>query len=154
MNNHRAVIVIAILVLASLACQALSRGADVPAAVPSDAGESPVSREAQPSDSGSGNSGKKSSASGSPITDDAYNVVDVGDGSVIFYTKLPMEDVMKFYRDKYTSLGYTERGLLTTVSDGVFNMVFDGDPSGKSIVIQGVELGDGSGTVYIRLEDV
>jgi hypothetical protein len=33
-------------------------------------------------------------------------------------------------------------------------MVFDGDPSGKAVVIQSVDLGDGSRTVSIRFEDV
>jgi hypothetical protein len=88
------------------------------------------------------------------MTADAYQVVNIGDGSVLYYTKLSLEDVMKFYRDEYTAKGYTERELLTVVSDGVFSMVFDGDPSGKAIVIQSVDLGDGSRTVAIRLEDV
>jgi hypothetical protein len=61
---------------------------------------------------------------------------------------------MKFYRDEYTARGYTEREILTVVSEGTFSMVFDGDPSGKAVVIQSVDLGDGSRTVSIRLEDV
>ncbi len=61
---------------------------------------------------------------------------------------------MQFYRDEYTSQGYTEREELTIVSDGMFSMVFDGDPSGKSVVVQSVDLGDGSRTIAIRLEDV
>lgn len=88
------------------------------------------------------------------MTDDAYNTVDIGDGSLLYYTKMSMDDVLKFYRDEYTAKGYTERELLTTVSDGVFSIVFDGDPSGKAVVIQSVDLGDGSRTVAIRLEDV
>jgi sirohydrochlorin ferrochelatase len=61
---------------------------------------------------------------------------------------------MEFYRNEYVSQGYTERGLLTVVSEGTFSMVFDGDPSGKAVVIQSVDLGDGSRTVAIRLEEV
>jgi hypothetical protein len=61
---------------------------------------------------------------------------------------------MTFYRDEYTAKGYTEREILTVVSDGVFSMVFDGDPSGKAVVIQSVDMGDGSRTIAIRLEDV
>ncbi len=89
-----------------------------------------------------------------PMTADAYDIIDIGDGSILYYTKLSLDDTMKFYRDEYTSRGYTERKLLTVVSDGVFSMVFDGDPSGKAVVIQSVDLGDGSRTVAIRLEDV
>ncbi|MCC6300690.1 MAG: hypothetical protein IT314_15480 [Anaerolineales bacterium] len=139
----------AVLLLASLACNALggggSEGGDAPAA-PSDSGA--------PQDSSSGGGNVDTSASGFPITSDAYNVVDLGDGNVLYYTKLPQADVLKFYRDEYVSRGYTERALLTVVEDSVFSVVFDGDPSGKVVVIQSVDLGDGSSTVAISLQDV
>jgi len=148
---------LAVLVLASLACQAVSGiggGNDVPAGpssneAPPSVDEEPVAtaeEEPLPADS--------TSDSAFIMTADAYQVVNIGDGSVLYYTKLSLEDVMKFYRDEYTAQGYTERELLTVVSDGVFSMVFDGDPSGKAVVIQSVDLGDGSRTVAIRLEDV
>ena len=81
-------------------------------------------------------------------------MIDVGDGNVLYYSKLPQEDILKFYRDEYVSRGYTERALLTVIEDGVFSIVFDGDPSGKAVVIQSVDLGDGSSTVAISLTDV
>jgi hypothetical protein len=67
---------------------------------------------------------------------------------------MSMDDVMQFYRDEYAAMGYTEREILTVISDSTFSMVFDGDPSGNAVVIQSVDLGDGSRTVSIRLEDV
>ena len=88
------------------------------------------------------------------MTADAYNVVEVGDDSIVYYTKLSAEDAMEFYRDTYTAEGYTEREILTVVAEGTFSIVFDGDPSGKAVVIQSVDLGDGSRTIAIRLEDV
>ncbi len=88
-----------------------------------------------------------------PMPDDATNVVSVA-GTVNFQTKLSLEEVMAFYRDVYGKQGFTERELLTTVSDGVFSFVFDGDASGKAIVIQGVDLGDGTVNVAITLQDV
>lgn len=88
-----------------------------------------------------------------PMPDDASNVVSVA-GTVNFQTKLSLEDVMAFYRDTYGKQGFTERELLTTVTDGVFSFVFDGDPSGKAIVIQGVDLGDGTVNVNISLQDI
>lgn len=88
-----------------------------------------------------------------PMPDDATNVVSVA-GTVNFQTKLSLEEVMAFYRDTYGKQGFTERKLLTTVTDGVFSFVFDGDPSGKAIVIQGVDLGDGTVNVNISLQDV
>lgn len=51
-------------------------------------------------------------------------------------------------------MGYTEREILTAVTEVTFSMVFDGDPSGKAVVIQSVDLGDSSRTIAIRLEDV
>ena len=137
MKNYRVFTMLAVLVLASLSCQAASGlGGDKNA---------PSEKEVP-----SGNS----SNSEFPMTSDAFNVTDIGNGSVLYYTKMSMEDVMKFYRDEYTAKGYKEREILTTVSDGIFSMVFDGDPSGKAVVIQSVDLGDGSRTVAIRLEDV
>jgi hypothetical protein len=136
--------------MAALACQVIS-GGDTPAAPGIDNAKS---TESSGGDGSAGTGGPDASASGFPITADAYNVIDLGDGSVLFYTKMSLEDVMGFYREEYVSQGYTERGLLTVVSDTTFSMVFDGDPSGKSVVIQSVDLGDGSRTVSIRLEDV
>ena len=154
MKHKRIFLALTILILASLACQTLlGGGADEPP-IPSDTGDSnPPSVSTQDSGS-SDNGGSETSASGFPLTADAYNVIDVGDGSVVFYTKMSLDDVMKYYRDEYTSQGYVERGLLTVVSEGVFSMVFDGDPSGKAVVIQSVDLGDGSRTVTISLQDV
>ena len=61
---------------------------------------------------------------------------------------------MDFYRGGYASRGHQERELLTLAREGVFSMIFDGDPSAKAVVTQSVDLGDGSRTVTIRAEDV
>ena len=92
---------------------------------------------------GNENNGDSEITSEFPMTADAFNVTEAG-GSLIFYTKLSLEETMQFYRNEYASKGYTEREILTVVSDGTFSMVFDGDPSGQAVVIQSVELGDGS----------
>lgn len=148
MKKHRIFFGLAVLILASLACQVFSRGNDTTSP---GGGDNSIPTE-QGGSSGGGDSA--SSASGFPITADAYNVIDIGDGSVLYYTNLSLEDVMAFYRDVYVSQGYTERAVLTVVAEGTLSMVFDGDPSGKAIVIQSVDLGDGSRTVSVRLEDV
>jgi len=140
---RRGLLIVGALLLTSLACQALSFGG----------GEQNKSDESSVPSSSNENGGSEDiPESDFPITNDAYNILDTGDGSVLYYTKLPQEDVMQFYRSEYTSRGYIENELLTVVSDGVFSMVFDGDPSGKAVVIQSVDLGDGSRTVNIRLE--
>ena len=152
MKHYRIYLAAAVLVAVSLACQTLSGGTGggnepVP---PTSAGDSNTPAVATTDPGGSENP----SDTGFPMTGDAYNINEIGDGSILYYTYLSLEEVMTFYRAEYTSRGYTEREILTVVSDGVFSMVFDGDPSGKGVVIQSVDLGDGSRTVAIRLEDV
>ena len=146
MRKYRILLTIVMLVLTSLACQALSGGGTAPSEAPpsSDGGNAN-----QPDES---NSGDVAPTSDFPMTDDAFNFVDVGDGSILYYTKMSGEDVMNFYRDAYSSRGYTENELLTHVSGGVFSMVFDGGPDDRAVVIQSVDLGDGSRTIAIRLE--
>ena len=153
MKQYRLYLAIAILVLASLACLALSGVRDTPPTLP------PVEDNTNPpavEPTGSNDNGSNDSVVSTdfPMTGDAYDVIELGDGSILYYTKMSLEDVMKFYRDEYASRGYEEREPLTVVASGTFSMVFDGDPSGKAVVIQSVDFGDGSCSVAIRLEDV
>ena len=151
MKCHRIFLALMVLALVSLACRALSGGGGAPSAPPNESNSNPSTVATQ--DSGSGGNGS-SSDSEFPMTADAYSVTKIGEGSVLYYTKLSQEDIMKFYRDTYSAKGYKEREVLTVVSDTTFSMVFDGDPSGKAVVIQSVDLGNGSRTVAIRLEGV
>ena len=139
MKYQRMYLALSVLLLASLACQTLSGGGG---------GNEPAVA------TNTGDSSGATSDSGFPTTGDAFNITELGDGSLLYYTKLSLEDVMAFYIAEYTSQGYTEREILTVVSEGTFSMVFDGDVSGKAVVIQSVDLGDGSRTVSIRLEEV
>ena len=151
MKQSRIWLALIVLVAASLACNVLNRNKTNPAA-PSDSSSGNQATEAPPA-SGD-NTGSTNIKSDFPMTADASNFTDMGDGSILYYTKLPQADVMKFYRDAYSAKGYKERTLLTVTSDTTFSMVFDGDPSGKAIVIQSVNLGNGSSTVAIRLEAI
>jgi len=159
MKPYRMYAAISMLVLASLACQAVMGGGgeeveDAPpiqdSAVPPEVADP---TEAPNTDSSTGGS-NPSINSEFPMTEDAFNIIEAGDGTVIYYTKLSGEQAMQFYRDEYTVRGYTEREILTVVAEGTFSMVFDGDPSGKAVVVQSVDLGDGSRTIAIRLENV
>lgn len=151
MKHHRMILAIAMLVLATLACQAVVGGGDGDVDDIAPATGMPAEK---PTEAGTANDSDSTVSSPFPMTADAYNVVEVEDGSLVYYTKLSVDEAMQFYRGEYSSQGYTEREDLTIVADGMFSMVFDGDPSGKSVVIQSVDLGDGSRTIAIRLEDV
>ena len=154
MKYRRVYLALSVLLLASLACQTLSGGGgggDQPTVATNTGDSNPP---AVPTTESGSSGGGATSSSGFPITADAFNITELGDGSLLYYTKLSLEEVMAFYRAEYTSQGYTEREILTVVSDGTFSMVFDGDASSKAVVIQSVDLGDGSRTVSIRLEAV
>ena len=140
MKHYRIYLAITALVVASLACQSVLGGGEAPTASSID----------------NSNSDTVTTSADFPITSDAFNLTEIGDGSIVYYTKLSMDDALKFYREEYTARGYKEREILTVVdsASGTFSIVFDGDPSGKAVVIQSVDLGDGSRTIAIRLEDV
>ncbi len=146
---------ILVLVLASLACQTLSGGGDAPELpAPSDDGGVEVApQENDDSESESESSGESGVESEFPIPNGAMNVQDLG-GSTNFQVKMTLDEAMKFYMDSLTSEGYTERPILTVTSETTFSMVFDGHESGKAIVVQGVDMSDGTVNVNIRLEDV
>jgi hypothetical protein len=151
------------LVLSSLACQTVTGGGDPglqplpPVDDTEDFQPAPATEEyfddSSDDDSSDDDSSFSFGDSDFPMPDDASNVVSVA-GTTNFQTSLSFDDTLKFYRDYYGSQGYTERELLTTITDGVFSIVFDGDPSGQAIVIQGVDLGDGTVNVNISLQDI
>lgn len=156
MKKYSVLLAITALILASLACQTVMGGNDIntieslpPVDAPDDAAPATSESSGDTEDPGFSFGGD----SEFPMPDDASNVVSVA-GTVNYQTSLSMDEVMTFYRDVYGKQGFTERELLTTVSDGVFSFVFDGHESGQAIVIQGVDLGDGTVNVNIRFEDV
>ena len=149
MKHYRIFLALTVLVLASLACQALQGGGN---ATP--AGSEPATSQSNQPTAPANDNSSTTFKTDFVMTSDAFNITDMGDGSILFYSKMSLEDLMKFYREEYSGRDYTEREGLTVTSDTTFSIVFDGDPSGKALVIQSVDLGNGSRTVAIRLEDV
>jgi len=155
MKRFSILLAIVALVLSSLACQTLTGGGGGfnPTDVPQiDSGDVEVPT-ATPVTTDGGNI-TVGGDSEFPMPDDAVNVINMGNDVTNFQTKLSLEEGMKFYRDKFGALGYTERDLLTVTSATTFSMVFDGHESGKAIVVQGVDLGDGTVNISISLQDV
>jgi hypothetical protein len=154
MKRYSILFAILALVLASLACQTLAGGGggdNTPVLSPtSDNGGSQTQPE---ENNGNGDGSGSAVKSEFPIPDGAANIQDLG-GTTNFQVKMTLDGAMKFYKDALTKEGYTERPILTVTSDTTFSMVFDGHESGKAIVVQGVDLGDGAVNVNIRLEDV
>jgi predicted small secreted protein len=162
MKKISVLLAIIALVLASLACQTVMGGGNDNIQVP----DMPAVTEVVPQ----GNNNDMAVPTGTPVSggdgitvggqtdfplpDDASNLVNMGNDIVNFQTKLSLDDAVKFYRDQFGKLGYTERDLLTVTSSTTFSMVFDGHASGKAISIQGVDLGGGSINISIALVDL
>ena len=70
--------------------------------------------------------------------------MDLGDDAINYQTPMKLTDVVEFYRNEFDKAGYEERPILTVINDDTFSIVWDGHPSGKAIVVQGVDLGDGN----------
>ncbi|MBL7161117.1 MAG: hypothetical protein ISS57_00815 [Anaerolineales bacterium] len=88
-----------------------------------------------------------------PLPDDVQNFTGGGD-QVNFATSLTVEEAIEFYRGALTEMGLIERTLNTAITETTFSMVFDGHESGEAIVVQGVDLGNGTTNINIRFEDV
>lgn len=159
MNKYRWLVALVVLVLASLACQTVMGGPQVPQnpqnppqQVPQneDNGNESAPTEA-PQDNGSDNGGSQSS-NGFPMPSDATNVVEAQD-TLIFETTMSTDDLLAFYRDAYGKQGLTERTSMTVVMGQIFTIVFDGDPSGKAISIAGADSGKGTTVVTLTKQN-
>jgi hypothetical protein len=49
---------------------------------------------------------------------------------------MSVDDVVAFYRQQLLAKGYVEREITTVIEGGIASLVFDGDPSGKALVVQ------------------
>jgi hypothetical protein len=103
------------------------------------------------SDTGSGDSGGESDAP-FPMADDA-DILLQDDRSATYGTKLSISETIDFYRAEFDKLGFTERDLLTAITDDSFSMVFDGHSSGQAILVQGTDFGE-STNISIQFQDI
>jgi len=120
MKYYRIYLALTLLVSASLACNALVGRGNNNSASPTEssgnqAGQATVAP-APTSENGSG--GNTTVKTDFPMLDDAFNITDTGDGGLVYFTKKSLEDVMAFYREEYSGRDYTEREILTSVSNG------------------------------------
>jgi hypothetical protein len=89
-----------------------------------------------------------------PLPASVKGFTDTGNDSINFQTNSSLEDTVEFYRAAFSEAGLSERSITTAITETTFSLVFDGDPSGKAVVVQGVDLGNGTTNVNIRYEDV
>ncbi len=144
MNKYRWFFGLTVLVMISFACSLAGMGGG--GGTGSGSNGSPTV-----SSSGGGDSGKNTKF---PLPDNVSNFTEMGNGSINFQTSMSLKDTIQFYRDAFAKDGLTERTANTAITDTTFSLVFDGDPSGQAIVVQGVDLGNGKTNVNIRYEKV
>jgi len=149
MKLNRTILFLAILVTASLACGFLGGGSGGSEEVLPSGDSAP--EEVSPSTGSEEES--ESYDNEFPTPPDVQNFMDLGPGGINFQTSLSLDEVVAFYRDAFESAGFDERDITTVINDTNFSIVWDGHPSGQAIVVQGVDLGDGTVNVNVRFED-
>lgn len=161
MKKYSVYLAILALVLSSLACQTIMGGGkdfeppQIPESPQTDGGdgvevpniEIPTVPPIATDENGGVTVGGESEF---PVTSDAFNVVTTPQ-MVAFQTKMSSDDVMKFYRDQFSSQGYTEDSSMAITFGKTFTLAFNGHSSGKVIYVVGADAGDGSIYVTITL---
>ncbi len=160
MKKYSVYLAILALVLASLACQTVMGGGEknfqlpdvqnVPEVPQIDGGneiEVPTLPPAATDDNGGNTVGGESKF---PVTNDAFNVITASE-MVTFQTNMSSDDVLKFYRDEFSDLGYEEDSSMAITFGKTFTLAFTGHESGKVIYVVGADAGDGSLYVTITL---
>jgi hypothetical protein len=151
MNHNRTLLFLAILVIASLSCSLIGGGSGGSEDVISP-GDEGAPEGVSPSEGSEGDTSDYDNEF--PLPEDVENFMDLGTGGINYQTTLSLNEVVSFYRDAFESAGYNERDITTVINDTTFSIVWDGHPSGQAIVVQGVDLGDGTVNVNVRFEDV
>ena len=153
MKRNKVLMLLAILLLASLACSLFGSGRGGSEEILPSGGDSGPG-EVSPLGSEEEENTLDNYDTDFPLPDDVDNLMDFDNGTINYQTTMSLNDVVEFYRDAFASADYDERDITTVINDTNFSIVWDGHPSGKAIVVQGVDLGDGTVNVNVRFDDV
>ena len=89
-----------------------------------------------------------------PIPTDVYNYMVLNPDTLSFSTSLNFDEIIAYYTDEFGKAGYTVRESATEVTDVNFTMIWDGHESGRAIVLQGLDLKNGSYNVIVKFVDM
>jgi len=92
-----------------------------------------------------------------PLPESVENFTQAAKGEQANYqTDLSLPEIVDFYRAEFAAQDLVEREITTSIQESVISLVFDGLPDGKSVTLQGVDLGYSSAmdkrNVNIRVE--
>jgi hypothetical protein len=151
-------VIILVLALASLACQAI--GGDKPdgeeqptQAVPPTSEDVPTQPTLLPVDTDAPPQPEEYDTD-FPLPEDVREFMKVGESTINFRTSMSMDEVIAFYRQAFSEQGLTERKVTTVINEKAFSLVFDGSPNGMAVVIQGFPVDKETVNVSVRYEDV
>jgi hypothetical protein len=152
MKHYRLFLFLAVFVITSLACSlfggAGSTGVGGSPSAPGDSGGAGA-EESSPAPDSAGDYDTEF-----PLPTDVQNFMNMGDDDINYQTSLSIPEVVDFYREAFAAEGYEEREITTVINDTTFSIVWDGHPNGRALVVQGVDLGNGTTNVNVRFEDV
>lgn len=66
--------------------------------------------------------------------------VTVDNGALNYMSRVPLKELLSYYRAHYTQRGLTERTFVTSEFETGFSLVFDGLPDGAAMVVQATAL--------------
>jgi hypothetical protein len=88
-----------------------------------------------------------------PLPDSEIIIINHVGGTLNLKTRLPVEEVIDFYRDAYDEMGLTERASETNITETNANLVFDGHESGQTVIVQVAGRDSELTKVTIRMEN-
>ncbi|MEI8131366.1 MAG: hypothetical protein WCG34_02960 [Leptolinea sp.] len=141
--------------LGLLACSLVGNSSKTATIVPKSEEAANPAETNQPGDAAAESENSNSNSS-NPKSDFPFpadtKIIQSSPEMLIGTVKMPLGDVVSFYRKEIKQQGLSEDTQLTAITDTSFSLVFKGTASGKSLVAQGTDMGDGSISFSVRYE--
>jgi len=83
---------------------------------------------------------------------DTTKIIQSDDELVVATVNMPLQNIVEFYRKELKKQGLVEDQLLTSITETTFSLVFEGTSNGKSLVVQGTDIGNSSVAFSVRYE--
>jgi hypothetical protein len=89
-----------------------------------------------------------------PVPTDVYNYMVLNVDTLSFNTSLDFDEIISYYTEEFDKAGYTIRESATEMNDVNFTVIWDGHDSGRAIVLQGLDLKNGSYNIVVKFVDM
>jgi len=89
-----------------------------------------------------------------PIPTNVYNYMVLNPETLNYATSLNFDEIIAYYTKEFDNAGLTVRENATEINDLNFTMIWDGHDSGRAILLQGLDLENGSYNVILKFVDM